>query len=313
MVISANRLAGTFLVLAMGFAGLPGFAGDGKPSPSPPDEGEPSETDPFPDTASFPPYGIHQIGFDAKYLVTRPAHWDRKGWGKVAMIAGATLGLYLLRDEIREEVLEHRSPGRTDFLDDVRTMGKGAIAPSLALIAYISSFATGKDREKETALLLMESMAYSAVGAFAGSFILSTERPDEGDTIAFFQSGGHGVSLDTALAFSVIPPLRRQYLMTRPEDGKGKKFWKRTASGFLYLGAGLTGYQRMYADKHWAPDVFLGAVTGLVVGNTLSDAHAASKGQSQGRHQVTFNPGGVVWTIRLGSHKNRGAVTESGD
>ena len=41
----------------------------------------------------------------------------------------------------------------------------------------------------------------------------------------------------------------------------------------LYASAGLTAYQRMDADRHWAPDVFLGMVTGLEVGRALGESH----------------------------------------
>ena len=152
-------------------------------------------------------------------------------------------------------------------------MGKGRFAPTLALIAYASSLITKNEREKETASLLLESMAFSATAASAGQLILATERPEDGDSIRFFRSNGHGVSLDAALAASVIPPLRRQYLRVKPSDSKPKRFWKRTGTAILYTGAILTAYQRIDQDKHWAPDAFLGTMVGLGVGSTLCRAH----------------------------------------
>ena len=122
-------------------------------------------------------------------------------------------------------------------------------------------------------MLLLESMEYSAVTAYGGSFVLAAERPKQGESIRFLDTEGHGVSLDAALAASVVAPLRRQYLRVRPHDRPAMRAWKRTATVLLYGGAALTGYQRMDRDKHWAPDVFLGFVAGHRVGRTLCEAH----------------------------------------
>ena len=177
-------------------------------------------------------------------------------------------------------------------------MGKGAFAPSLALVSYAASFATGRDREKETALLLLESAGYSAVTAYGGSFVLAAERPEQGDSIGFFDTDGRGVSLDAALAASVIPPLRCQYLEISPGDGRARRFWKRSLTALLYTGAGLTAFQRMDDDKHWAPDAFLGLATGIGVGRALCDAHDES---SPARARLKLEPlaaGGAGVTFR---------------
>lgn len=251
-----------------------------------------------------PVYGFRQIGFDAKYLFTRPFHMERKGRIKAAATAGTALALYVLRDSIRDEAQEHRNEDRDEFLQGVRTMGKGAFAPSLALVSYLSSFVTHNNREKETAFLLMESMAFTGLITAAGQFILASERPEDGDDIRFFRSGGHGISLDAALAASVVPPLRHQYLKVKPGDGKGRRFWKRTTTSLLYTGAALTAYQRVDQDKHWAPDAFLGMVTGLAVGEALCNAHDQIRGEGTGvDFKVTLNRG-IRLNFRLrGRHR----------
>jgi membrane-associated phospholipid phosphatase len=143
------------------------------------------------------------------------------------------------------------------------------VAPGLALVAWGSSFVTGDVREKETAQMLLTSAGMAAAIASAGSFVLATERPEDGDDVDFFQANGHGVSLDASLAASIVPPLRCQYLRVRPEDGRARRWLKRTGLGLLYAGAGLTALQRIDDDKHWAPDVFLGLVNGFTVGEML--------------------------------------------
>jgi membrane-associated phospholipid phosphatase len=265
--------------------------------------GEPSAETAGAETPGEPsthPHGFHQIGRDTRYLATRPLHLDQEGWLKVAATFGTAAILYIDRQAIRNSVQERRSSSGESFLEKPRTMGKGAFAPSLALISYGASFATHDDREKETAVLLMESMAFTGALVGIGQFVLSSERPDQGNAVHFFQWGGHGVSGDAALAASVVPVLKNQYLRVNPSDGGGMRFWKRSATGLLYTGAFLTAYQRVYSDKHWAPDAFLGLVSGFTVGQILCDSHDLARQPATTRASVTALPGGlaVKWTFQ---------------
>jgi len=237
------------------------------------------------------PYGWKQIGLDARYLVTRPAHLDRNGIIKVALTVGTTGILYLYREDIRNWVQEHDDPERDEFVDQVRLMGKGAFAPSLALIAYGSSFITKNPREKETAVLLLESMGFTGIATGVGQAVLATQRPFDGEEVEYFSSRGHGISGDAALAACVVPILSRQYLTIYEGDGAGSRFLKMSGASLLYAGAFLTGYQRLADDKHWAPDVFLGLVTGFTIGQMLSDSHAISGAEPSLRVQFSAGPG----------------------
>jgi len=245
------------------------------------------------------PHGFRQIGVDAKYLVTRPLHLDRDGKIKIALTVGTAGALFLLRNRIRGKAQEDRSDARDQFLQKPRIMGKAAFAPSLSLIAYGASFLTRDDREKETAVLLLESMAFTGVGVGLGQFVLSSQRPEEGKEVRFFRWGGHGISGDAGLAASVVPVLRRQYLTVHPEDGTTLRFWKRSATGILYAGAALTVYQRINNDKHWAPDAFLGMVTGLTVGETLCDSHDSSRQEKRTHLSLEASPSGVGLRVRF--------------
>jgi len=252
------------------------------------------ESPPPPATPPQRLYGFHQIGLDAQYLATRPWHLDRRGKIKVAVTAGTAGTLFLLRNRIRDYAQEHRSEARDRFLQKPRTMGKGAFAPSLSLLTYGASFLTHDDREKETSVLLLESMAFTGIGVGLGQFVLSSQRPEVGKEVHFFRWGGHGVSGDAGLAASVVPILRRQYLLAKPQDGRVLRVWKRTATGLLYAGAGLTAYQRINNDKHWAPDAFLGLVTGFTVGETLCDSHDKARAQLRDRLSLDFGPHGAA-------------------
>jgi hypothetical protein len=254
--------------------------------------------EPAAEEQALKPYGWRRLGHDSRYLLTRPFKLDRDDRKRLGITLALTASLFVLRDEIREVVQESRSPSRSELLDDVRFMGHGRFAPALALGLYLSSFATDDDREKESAQMLLESMAFSAAGAALGSYVLASERPEEGDSVNFFSTDGHGVSLDAALAASIVEPLRCQYLRVEPHDSAWTRFWKRSGSGLLYSGAALTALQRLDDDKHWAPDAFLGVMTGLAVGRSLCEAHGRYEPK---RVQVTAWPtdGAVCLGLRV--------------
>ena len=247
------------------------------------------------------PYGWEQLKYDLTYVYRKPAHLDAKERRAAFAIAGTTGLLYVFRDDIQEAWQDNRSDSRTDFLNSARIMGGAGFAPAVALAAFGVSFLTDNDRELETAQLVLESWALSAVGSGLGSFILAVERPEDGDAIRFFALDGHGVSYDVSVAASVIPPLRRQYLRVGSEDGLGLKILKHGLSVVLYSGMVFTALQRIDADKHWAPDVFLGMVNGLGVGRVLGQAHDQAR-QRRSTVALSVLPGGlaVTWTLSLG-------------
>ncbi len=64
-----------------------------------------------------------------------------------------------------------------------------------------------------------------------------------------------------------------------------------SGASLLYAGAFLTGYQRLDSDEHYAPEVFLGLVTGFTVGQMLSDSHEKSRMESTRTVEFSAGPG----------------------
>jgi hypothetical protein len=214
-------------------------------------------------------------------------------------IAAVTGALYAIRDDIRHEVDERRSPSRTRLYDDARTLSKGWVSPLIAGSLLLAGKVGRNPRNVETAQIMLESTAYSAAVASSGSFILAAERPEDGSSVDVFRTSGRGVSLDVALAASVVAPLDRRHLRWRDTDGGWVRAAKATGRGLLYGALGLTAMQRLDADKHWAPDVFLGAAAGLSVGYSICSAHEGAAPPARGpaparrRASVNLQPNGI--------------------
>jgi hypothetical protein len=100
----------------------------------------------------------------------------------------------------------------------------------------------------------------------------------------------------------VILPFRRQYLRVTADDGTVTVVLKWSVTALLYAGATLAAYQRVYSDGHWAPDAFLGMMTGLAAGEVLCESHDKAKREreevlKQPRITVGVMPGGLILNV----------------
>ena len=227
--------------------------------------------------AADAPLDWRQIGRDARYVFGRPAHLDTAGWVRLGVGVGAGASLYLVRDEARDFVLDHGGERWDGVLDDARIMGRLATPLVAAGGFYLAGLARRSDHSRETAVVLMESLAFSSAIAATASYVVATERPEDGDDVKFFARDGHSVSFDVTIAASMLAPIIDRHLTPKPDDGKGVRFWKRVGAWGLYGTAGLVALQRLNEDAHWLPDVYFGYLNGLCVGRMVVDARRGGR------------------------------------
>jgi hypothetical protein len=271
------------------------------PPADPPDEAPaaPGEDDPPPASegaaSRFPseaPIGWAQAGRDLKYVYTRPAHLDKRGWAKVGWTLGSVAALYLVREEVAEGIRRNHNQEVENVLTTVRDlMGKVGSVGAVSVGYLWTGAARDSDYDKETAQILAESVLYALPIAGLGGRILATQRPAKGGDIGFVEGEGHSVSADVTVAASMLAPIIDRHLQPDGDDTPRRIFWKRFGTWSLYSLAGLVAAQRMYTDRHYLPDVVLGYANGLTIGRLIVDNHRGGREWRDRRRQVRIEPG----------------------
>jgi hypothetical protein len=288
-------LAGHALLL--GIALLAGFSAVAVGAENAAAEPEASPAAPRDPRAAEAPLDWRQIGRDARYVFGRPAHLDTAGWVRLGAGVGAGASLYLVRDEARDFVLDHGGERWDGVLDDARIMGRLATPLVAAGGFYLAGLARHSARDRETAVVLMESLAFSSAIAATANYVVAAERPEDGDDVNFFAKDGHSVSLDVTIAASMLAPILDRHLRVLPVDRGSVRFWMRFGAWGLYGTAGLVALQRLNEDAHWLPDVYFGYLNGLCVGRMVVDARRGGREDREREppRRVTMRPapGGV--------------------
>jgi membrane-associated phospholipid phosphatase len=221
---------------------------------------------------SFLGNAVGNIVEDFKYLATAPARLDTKSTLITLGVIGVGGVLYAYDGRIRDyyEHGNHHSSGLDDLAYTAEKLGY-PWALGIVGIYGGSGYLMKNEKMKETALLSFESFLVANSISVSVKYATGRARPkrdrgpysykpfsfDLSDT-AF--PSGHATS-----AFSIASVFASEY----------ESPWV----GVLAYGlACLSGWQRLYDDKHWASDVWFGAALGTVVGRSVVYLHKKTDG-----------------------------------
>lgn len=207
---------------------------------------------------------------DFTYIGTSPSRMDSKSALMTAGIIGAGAILYTQDEKIRDYIHGHRSPVLDDVDPIAEKFGNGLYDLGFLALYGGSGYLFENEKMQKTALLSFESFV---VANTIGTTIKSSTgrtRPNENEgstgfsPLSFDSAHTSFPSGHTASAFSIASVFAEEY---------DNPLVDVTAYGL----ASLVALQRVYDDKHWASDVFAGAVMGTVVGKSVVYLHKDKK------------------------------------
>ncbi len=200
--------------------------------------------------------GKHFIGTGVS-LWNAPKNFQKNDWIKLGAITGITGMLFFVDDDVQQFALKHQNSTNDRIFNLDKIYGnKYTIAMTVGI--YGLGFIFDEPEIRRMGLNSFESFLYSALLMSTLKMAFGRHRPDVGDGQWFFEPGqiedpyqslpsGHttvSMAVSTALAKSV-------------DNVLWKIFW--------YSAGALVAMSRVYHDRHWASDVFLGAAIGYYV------------------------------------------------
>jgi len=260
----------SFAALEKGLIGRPPRAEALRPMTPPPAPRAENPPDIDPDEVVSASY-VKRLFQDTGTLLTSPLRWDARDWLIFAGVGATTGGLMFADKEIRRAVQKERS-ATTDTLANIfrpfETIVPATFVAGMAGIGY----AFDQPQLKAASADALEASLFSVgVLAVPAKFFIGRSRPDKDLGPAHYEPLNLGSSLPsftTTGSFAVASTLSEHF----PQPA---------VSILAYGLAGVAGLTRIYDDKHWASDVFLGAALGTLIGKAVAKLNEPRREKSR--------------------------------
>lgn len=196
---------------------------------------------------------------DQKNIWTSPSRVKPRDAQWLVPLAGITTGLILTDRTAGYETA--RSFHNVSRSNTAANAGLAAYGGMVGLL-YLSGRRGGNPRREETGLLAAEAGINAIAVSEALKYAFRRDRPLEGDGKGhFFRSGGTSFySLHSSVAFSFATVIASEY-----------PGW--LSKALAYGAATGISVARVSGEQHWPSDIFVGGVTGYLIGKSIYKSH----------------------------------------
>ncbi|MBU1076437.1 MAG: phosphatase PAP2 family protein [Spirochaetes bacterium] len=175
---------------------------------------------------------------------------------------GIGTALFVWDSDILKGVQEHRSPGIDNVLGYSKYFGEGWFILGLGGLNILSGELFFNRRYTLLGIYIIEGFVISGLFVSTVKFIIGRERPYVNNDPYHFKpfnfktANKSFYSGHTTEAFTLASIIAHFF----------KNRW---VSAMVYSIASLTAIERVYNDKHWPSDVFIGGVAGVLIGKKI--------------------------------------------
>ena len=222
-----------------------------------------------PDSVERNKYNFSQFGHETWSFIKQPTKWDGSDWLTFGAIGAGTFLLMQVDQPIRDEVTKDQRYLLSVPIEAGRMWAE--LPPPVLIFAGFATYSwiTGDRATRKTAYEVAQALLYAGAADKLLAIIVGRARPyaNEGSrSFHLFSSlfpipehqslpGGHNV-----IAFALSTVLSRN----------AGPVWLKVLA---YVPATLTFVSRVYQDRHWTSDNFLGASLGYFVATWVVDLH----------------------------------------
>lgn len=227
---------------------------------------------------------------DTRDLITQPVDWKGKQWLTLTGSAAAFSVLFVYDGEIQNWFQQNRTTG-TEWVSTyiAEPIGSGLYTLPALGILYGTGWLTDNKKARYVALKGAEAWVLTGGATLVLKQLFHRQRPNEGAyPDPYYWLGPYALTSDntafpsghTSTAWAIAAVVATSY----------NNWW---IKGLSYGLASLAGISRIHDNKHWASDVFVGALLGWWVGHSLAKNQSGLQwGASAGSNHLS---GSVVW------------------
>ena len=212
-------------------------------------------------------------------VYTSPLSWDSSDWLKAGIFAGAAVLFYAYDRQLQDFVQDHRSNVLGSLTDVTNYLGNGYVVLPAEALLYCYGALAKDEKARRISLEMLESFAVVGVTVNGIKFLAHRHRPSASDSPDIWDGpsfSSHNISFPSghaSIAFSWATVL-------------AEEFKDKPVVGIVsYALAACTSFARVYNNKHWVSDVFVGAALSHFITKKIVALHTESDGRN-----VSVNP-----------------------
>ncbi len=175
---------------------------------------------------------------------------------------GITAGLFLIDNRVKDISKNSHTKFMTDFFKYPKYMGDGYSISGVGLLTIAGGFINEDKRLVSFGSYICEGVIISGVYETFVKFLFGRARPYTRKTPFTF----HPFHFSTAYTSFYSGHTTEAFTFATIIS---QYFKNKVVSLITYSIATLTGIERVYNNKHWISDVFLGAVIGVIIGKSI--------------------------------------------
>jgi len=196
------------------------------------------------------------------YTLSSPSRWDSGDWVTAGLITGGLAASTLFEEDLRQSIQGSR--GRVgDVLERVGYWyGTPLVTVPATLLTYGAGVAFDSGGMRDTGMMMMDVLLLVGLVQQPARMIAGRARPELGeDHFSFspFTTRNDHASFISGHAWSAF--------------GISNIVARQIDQGWAYVTffslAGISGWSRLYADKHWLSDVLAGSILGYLSSTTI--------------------------------------------
>jgi len=212
-------------------------------------------------------------------VYTSPFRWDAHDWLKAGIFTGATILLLTCDENVQDFVQDHKSHVLTSITDVSNVLGDGYFVLPAEALLYCYGVLAKDEKARRISLEMLESFAVVGVTVTGLKMLTHRHRPSTSDSPDIWDGpsfSSHNIAFPSghaAVAFSWATVF-------------AEEFSEKPIVGIVsYTLAACTAFSRVYKNKHWVSDVFVGALLSHVITKKIVSLHA-----EKDQNSITINP-----------------------